>query len=170
MRLPAALSLALLLASTASTPSDDQLAASGHIRDTASVKTSVAITIHAKPEKVWQILTNIDAWPQWQSDITAARLSGPLTPGTTFTWTNTGTKINSRLALVTPNSALAWTGSAMGAHAIHVWRLSPTPDGQTQVQEDESMDGFLLTLFYNSKKLESADQQWLQRLKTASEQ
>jgi hypothetical protein len=37
------------------------------------------------------------------------------------------------------------------------------------VKTDESMHGFLLTLFYSSKKLEETDQRWLDRLKLAAE-
>jgi len=37
------------------------------------------------------------------------------------------------------------------------------------VKTEESMNGFLLSLFYSSKKLEQSDQRWLDRLKLAAE-
>jgi hypothetical protein len=96
-------------------------------------------------------------------------MSGPLQAGTTFSWTTGGTHIKSRLALVQPYDQFAWTGTTFGATAIHVWKLSRLADGHTIVRTDESMHGFLLSLFYSSKKLEETDQRWLDRLKLAAE-
>ena len=149
--------------------SNDQLAREGKIHENASVKASVQITIHAPAEKVWGVLTNVNEWPKWQPDISTAEIHGPLEAGTTFSWTTGGTKIESRVALVEPNARFAWTGKAFGAKAIHVWRLDRLPGDQTSVKTDESMDGFLLSLFYSSKKLEETDRRWLERLKAASE-
>ncbi|MCZ7667454.1 MAG: hypothetical protein M5U34_09695 [Chloroflexi bacterium] len=39
------------------------------------------IIIEAPLENVWNLQTNIEGWPQWQSDITAAQLEGGLTVG-----------------------------------------------------------------------------------------
>ena len=149
--------------------SDDELARSGQIREDAPVKTSLEITIHAPIEKVWLLLTDVRGWPKWQTDISTAEMPGPLQAGTTFSWTTGGTHIKSRLALVQPYDQFAWTGTAFGATAIHVWKLSRLADDQTIVRTDESMHGFLLTLFYSSKKLEASDQRWLDRLKLAAE-
>jgi len=145
------------------------LARSGQIREDAPVKASLEITIHASIEKVWLLLTDVKGWPKWQTDISTAEMVGPLQAGTTFSWTTGGTHIKSRLALVRPNDQFAWTGTAFGATAIHVWKLSRLADDQTLVKTDESMHGFLLTLFYSSKKLEETDQRWLDRLKLAAE-
>ena len=67
------------------------------------------------------------------------------------------------------NEQFAWTGTASVAKAVHVWRLQRLPNDQTLVRTDESMEGFLLTLFYSSKKLQEGDQRWLDRLKEAAE-
>jgi uncharacterized protein YndB with AHSA1/START domain len=149
--------------------SDDELARSGKIREDAPVKASLEITIHAPIEKVWLLLTDVSSWPKWQTDISTAEMPGPLQAGTTFSWTTGGTHIKSRLALVQPYDQFAWTGTAFGATAIHVWKLSRLADGRTIVRTDESMHGFLLSLFYSSKKLEETDQRWLDRLKLAAE-
>lgn len=146
----------------------ERLASNGAIQDSAPIKTSLDTVIQAPPEKVWGILTDVNDWPKWQSSISEARINGPLQAGTSFTW-NGGMRIKSRLALVEPNERLAWTGAAMGAHAIHVWNLERLPGHRTRVKVDESMSGFLLTLFYSSKELEASDQLWLDRLKLESE-
>jgi len=149
--------------------SDDELARSGKIRENAPVKASVEITIHAPVEKVWLLLTDVTNWPKWQPDISASKIAGPLEAGIPFSWTTGGTRIQSRIALVKPYEQFAWTGKAHWAKAIHVWKLERLSDDQTLVKTEESMDGFLLTLFYSSKKLEVTDRRWLDRLKLAAE-
>jgi hypothetical protein len=51
----------------------------------------------------------------------------------------------------------------------NVWRLVARADNRTLVAVDESMSGFLLTLFFSSQKLEQSDRTWLAHLKTESE-
>jgi hypothetical protein len=146
----------------------EQLAQQGKIQEDAPVKASSEISISAEPEQVWALLTDVNDWPKWQSDITKAEIHGPLQPGTEFTWTS-GTQIRSRIALVQPPQVLAWTGQAYKAKAIHVWRLESAPNGQTLVSTSESMDGFMLSVFYSSKKLKESQERWLKSLKAAAE-
>jgi hypothetical protein len=65
---------------------------------------------------------------------------------------------------------LAWTGTAYKARAIHVWNLQPLPDGGTLVKTIESMDGFMLRLFYSPTILRSRSVLWLDALKHKAEQ
>lgn len=147
----------------------DELASKGQIDDKAAVQASTEMLIAAPDDKVWRLLSNIDGWPKWQSTISFARTTGPLKPGTEFTWTTGGTKIKSRLALVVPNTDLSWTGSARGAKAIHVWHLKAVEGGGTLVTTKESMSGFLLGMFYSSKDLAKSQKEWLEALKGAAE-
>ena len=153
-------------------PSDDhldQLARNGNIQESAPVKASLEITVNALPEKVWGLLTDVKNWPKWQRDISKAEILGPLQSGTAFSWT-AGTNIKSRVALVQPLEQFAWTGTAYKAKAIHVWKLQRLPGDRTLVKTNESMEGFLLTMFYSSSKLKESDQHWLNYLKAAAEQ
>ncbi len=153
-------------------PSDnhlDQLARNGSIQENAPVKASLEITVNASPERVWGLLTDVKNWPRWQRDISKAEISGPLQSGTAFSW-NAGTDIRSRIALVEPLEQFAWTGTAYKAKAIHVWKLRRLPGDRTLVKTNESMEGFLLTMFYSSSKLKESDQRWLNYLKAAAEQ
>lgn len=146
-----------------------ELAREGVIQADAPVKASLEIVMQAPPEKVWRILTDVNGWPKWEPDITEAQMAGPVARGTEFSWKMGGTRIRSRIALAEPNARLAWTGKAMMARAVHVWRLERVSGNKTLVKVDESMSGFALTLFYSSKDLESSDRLWLNRLKTAVE-
>jgi hypothetical protein len=147
----------------------ETLANSGQIDDHAAVKASSEIFIAASTAKVWSLLVGIDEWPKWQRNITAAKIAGPVKKGTQFKWTTGGTKIASRLALVKPEEELAWTGTAFHATAIHVWQLRAAQSGGTLVSTKESMDGFMLKLFYSSKDLEKAQKAWLDALKVEAE-
>ena len=134
------------------------------------MKAAEETTIHASPEKVWQILSGIGDWPQWQSNVSAVQVKGPMAPGTVFLWKNGSTNITSRLAVVEPAREITWTGAAMGAHAVHVWKLEALPDGTTRVKTSESMDGFMLKRFYSSGELSDSLKVWLDALKKKAEQ
>jgi len=150
----------------------EKLASSGEIENNAPIKASSEIAIHASPEKVWYVLSDVDRWPTWQPNISVAKINGPLQTGTTFGFTYGGSKIESRIALVHPDKQLAWTGTTFGAKAIHVWNLQPLPGGGTLVKTEESLDGFLLRLklFYSSKDLANSHQLWLEALKHKTEE
>ena len=136
----------------------------------APVKCSKSIIINASPNKVWAVLTNIDNWATWQTDITKPTLNGPIQPGSTFDWKTGGAGIHSTLHTVEPNKRFGWTGKTVGMYAIHNWTLTEVPGG-TQVSVDETMEGFLAGLFKSSfnKNLASGMQRWLELLKTESE-
>ena len=170
-------SVAILLTLAMSTTSIAQdamnqaevLASNGQIDNHAAVKASSEIFIAAPTDKVWSLLVGIDEWPKWQPNITTAKIAGPVSKGTEFKWTTGGTKIASRLALVKPGEELAWTGTALHATAIHVWQLRAAPSGGTLVSTKESMQGFMLKLFYSSKDLEKTQKAWLDALKREAE-
>ncbi|QQS28204.1 MAG: SRPBCC family protein [Sphingobacteriales bacterium] len=140
------------------------------INKDAPVKCSKTITINSSVEKVWSILTNIDNWGTWQTDITNPKLNGVLKPGTTFNWKTGGVKILSTIHTVKPNSLFGWTGKAFGTFAIHNFELS-RKDDLTSVTVQESMEGFLVKLFKNSFKnnLEKGMNSWLDLLKKECE-
>lgn len=140
------------------------------INSNASVKCSRTITINANSEKVWAIMTNIDNWATWQTDISKAKLNGELKPGTTFDWKTGGIKIHSTLHTVVPYKNFGWTGKTFGMFAIHNWTLTES-NGQTKVSVEESMEGFFAKLLKKSfnKNLEKGMQNWLDLLKKECE-
>jgi hypothetical protein len=140
------------------------------INENAPVKCSKSITIHADGKKVWSILTNIDNWASWQTDISKPILNGDLKPETTFDWKTGGAKIHSTLHTVEPYTKFGWTGKTFGMFAIHNWIITER-DGKTIVDVDESMEGFLAGLFKKSfnKNLEKGMQKWLELLKARCE-
>lgn len=129
------------------------------INQNAPVKCSKSIRIQASPEKVWHVLTSIDQWANWQTEISNPHLSGKLEANTTFKWKTGGAKILSTLHTVEPHRQFGWTGKTFGMYAIHNWTLQQ--EGEfTIVSVDESMEGFLAGLFKKSfnKNLEKGMQ------------
>jgi uncharacterized protein YndB with AHSA1/START domain len=140
------------------------------INSNAPVKCSKSILIHTEPQKVWSVLTNINQWSAWQTDISSPQQHGDLREGTTFDWKTGGVWIHSTLHTVEPYQFFGWTGKTLGVFAVHNWILSEK-NGSTFVEVQESMEGFLTHLFRRNfqKNLENGMQKWLDLLKKASE-
>lgn len=136
----------------------------------APVRCTRAITVGADSEKVWTLLSNINDWADWQTEITDPKLNGELKPQTTFQWKSGGAKIHSELHTVEPFMYLGWTGSSLGIRAIHNWTLNET-EGKTEVTVDESMEGLLAGIFHKSlnRSLEKSLQRWLDLIKEECE-
>ncbi|WP_020607285.1 SRPBCC family protein [Spirosoma spitsbergense] len=137
----------------------------------APASTDKKIRISASPERVWQVMSQIDQWVTWQSDISKAKLNGPLQVGSTFDWNASGMDIHSTLHTVTPQEALGWSGKAFGAFAIHNWFFRPLTDGTTEVRVEESMEGWLVSVLgpVLQKSLDKATDRWLQALREMAE-
>ena len=140
------------------------------INSNAPVQCRKTITINAHREKVWAIMTNINEWATWQTDIAHPQLNGTLAAGTTFDWKTGGVKIHSTLHTVEPFHQFGWTGKTFGLFAIRNWTTTETT-GQTLVEVKESMEVFLARLFKKSfnNNLEKGMQTWLDLLKKACE-
>ena len=52
----------------------------------APIVASHNITIASDIQIVWDALTQIDRWPDWNTEIPSARLNGRLAAGTAFQW------------------------------------------------------------------------------------
>ena len=98
------------------------------------------IDINAPLDTVWQLQTNVNGWPAWQADITAARLDGPFEPGNSFTWTSYGFTVTSTIYAVADRARTLWGGAAQGLTGTHEWVYTQTPAG-THVATHESFSG-----------------------------
>lgn len=141
------------------------------IDDFAVLKTYKEIEIHASIDVVWNIQTNINAWANWQPDISEAKLSGSVEQGANFEWKSGGFKLYSILEKVEKNKIIGWKGVGFGASAIHVWEFNSLENGNTIVRTSESMDGWLVKLLRGvmRKKLNESLEAWLKALKNSAE-
>lgn len=142
------------------------LAKEGKINQDASVRDSQSTIINAPVEKVWQILSDLPNWPQWNPEIKSIKID-QVKVGADFIWNVSGNTIKSTIRQIKENEMISWTGTTRGIKAIHVWKLEA--DGnQTIVTTEESWQGFF-TLFFSHHKLHSSLLNWLDRLRATAE-
>jgi len=87
------------------------------------------IDIVAPLETVWNLHTDVDAWPAWNLEVTAAKLDGAFAPGNSFTWTSYGFTVTSTIYIVEDFSRTLWGGAAQGIMGIHEWQFAQSPAG-----------------------------------------
>ena len=144
--------------------------ASDQVNAAAPVQTQQLIRIHAPPEKIWALMTDVNHWADWQKDISNPRMSGAFQAGRSFDWESGGLRIHSTLSVAEPFKRIVWSGPAFGAFAIHSWTLTAHGD-ITEVQVRESMEGWLVSLATPvfQKGLDTSIASWLVALKQAAE-
>lgn len=140
------------------------------INNNAPVKSHAEIEMEAPIETVWQILTTINKWPTWQSEVTQANLREELKEGVEFKWKAGGLSFSSKIHTIEPMKEFGWTGKTFGASAVHNWYFTEV-DNKTVVKVEESLQGVLPRLLKNNfqKNLDKGVQRNLDELKRASE-
>jgi len=140
------------------------------IKEDAPVVNRDSIVVAAPLETVWAVLTDIDAWPTWQPEISRAKLNGPLAPGSRFRWGSNGLPITSTIREVEPPMRIAWSGNSLGIDAAHVWTMMQQGD-RVSVRVEESFDGWPVRLLRGlmQRALDRANRAWLESLKGRAE-
>ncbi|MFU8806720.1 MAG: SRPBCC family protein, partial [Bradymonadaceae bacterium] len=80
----------------------------------APVQASAKLFIKAPIELVWQVLTDLSCWPEWNPDVEWVTVHGPLSPDTIFKWKAGGARLVSRIQEVDAPRKIAWTGRSFG--------------------------------------------------------
>jgi hypothetical protein len=153
----------------------------------AKIRYRSEILIKAPLRRVWNIQTDVDDWPRWQSAVaTSERLDpGRLRAGSRFRWTTpvpetattpeTTLAITSTVQQVRTGTCIRWTGPAVGEglridEGIHVWTFTETRRG-VLVRTEETWTGAQVeadvptSITYLGAGLET----WLTELKTTAE-
>jgi len=140
------------------------------INTAAPVITRDEILIHAPITTIWDIQTDIAAWPSWQPDVDGAQVEGPLAIGSTFRWQTSGLDITSTVAEVDAPHRIVWSGPAQGIVAVHVWTLTERDDA-VLVHTEESWEGdpVLVQTETLQAALDGSLRSWLENLKHAAE-
>jgi uncharacterized protein YndB with AHSA1/START domain len=140
------------------------------INTEAPVITRDEILINAPVQKIWEIQTDVFAWPAWQPDVDGAESEAPLEVGSVFRWQTAGLDITSTVQEIDPPRRIVWGGPAQGISAVHVWTLEPQEDGvlvKTQESwEGEPVDAQVETL---QGALDKSLRDWLENLKRTAE-
>ena len=136
----------------------------------APVIVEKSVEIDAPPDAVWEVLVDVDSWPDWNPDVKSASLDGVFEEGSRFKWKSGPSTITSTIQRVHRPEIAGWTGTTLGARATHVWQLEPTAPG-TRVTTRESMLGLVPRLFSGSMRrmLEKSLDAWLAEMSDAVE-
>jgi Polyketide cyclase / dehydrase and lipid transport len=128
------------------------------------------VDIQAPLDTVWRLHTDINAWPTWQTDITAAHLDGLLEPGASFDWTTYGLSVTSTVYDLAEGARVLWGGTANGITGVHEWLFSETPAG-VHVTTNESFAGepVKADAVGMQSLLDASLVSWLGHLKAAAE-
>ena len=140
------------------------------VDDSAPVIAHQEIDIEAPLSAVWQLHVDVNAWPTWQTDITAAKLEGAFEPGVSFDWTSYGFSVTSTIYDVVEHARVLWGGTANGITGIHEWLFTETPAG-VHVATHESFAGEPVEADTAGMQalLDSSLASWLRHLKAAAE-
>jgi uncharacterized protein YndB with AHSA1/START domain len=140
-------------------------------RDEAPVSASAEAEIAAPVETTWDVLTDIERWPDWNPDVKSVDLEGEVTTGSVFRWKAGPGTITSTVDRLERPNLIAWTGTTLGGlRAHHVWHLEER-NGKTHVRTSESFLGLLARIFRRSlrKTLERSLGNGLRYLKAEAE-
>jgi hypothetical protein len=128
------------------------------------------VDIDASLDVVWGQHVDVNAWPDWQTDITAAHLEGVLERGVSFDWTSFGFSVISTVYDVAERARVLWGGPAEGITGVHEWLFSETPAG-VHVVTNESFAGDPVSADPGQMQsvLDASLASWLAHLKAACE-
>ena len=109
-----------------------------------SVEQRTSIDVAAPPERVWEVLVDVERWPEWTDSVTGVRSldSGPLAVGSRVEVSQpripTGTYTVTALE---PGRAFTWEQRQPGSRVSAHHECVPLPDGGTRVELSVVMGG-----------------------------
>jgi uncharacterized protein YndB with AHSA1/START domain len=113
----------------------------GYSPKNADLFTHDEVVIHASPAIVWNYLVAAEQWPNWYSNSRNVKILNSdhiLHPGSRFTWTTFGVRLESTVAEFVPNKRLGWYNTHLdgsGIRSYHAWLLIPVGDGCRLISE-----------------------------------
>ncbi|MEU8824834.1 SRPBCC family protein [Streptomyces sp. NPDC048636] len=141
------------------------------IDESAPVIVRLDTVIDAPLTTVWELHTDIAAWPSWNADIDRTECNGPLLPGASFSWLTHGLNITSTVYELVPGERIVWGGDVAGITGVHVWTFEQN-GGQVTVRTEESWSGAPVEAEIDelAKGLHDSLESWLVHLKARAEQ
>jgi hypothetical protein len=113
---------------------------------------ATSITIRARPEAIWAVLTDAAGYPQWNSTI--ERIDGRIAAGEKVTVhaKGAGRAFPLRVAEFAPPSRMVWSGGMpLGLFkGTRSYTLTPTSQGEIEFAMREEFSGLLAPLITRS--------------------
>ncbi|HEX4347753.1 MAG TPA: SRPBCC domain-containing protein [Vicinamibacterales bacterium] len=109
--------------------------------------TRVDVTIHATPARVWQLLTDAEGFPKWNS--TVAEVQGRIAEGERLQVRVPGYErtLKPTVSCVVDNQQMTWTGGRGPLFkGTRTFVLTPRADGDTDFAMEERFSGLLVSL------------------------
>lgn len=103
-----------------------------------------SVEVAASPERVWEVLVDVERWPEWTDSVTGVRPldTGPLAVGSRVEISQpripTGTYTVTALE---PGSTFTWEQRQPGSTVAARHECTPLPDGGTRVELSVAMSG-----------------------------
>jgi hypothetical protein len=120
-------------------------------KSTFRMEVAVSITINAKPEKIWALLTNAKDFPRWNSMVESIdgtislgetiKLKAPYAPGRTF---------KLKVSQMAANKAMRWQDGGPMFQGIRNFTLAPKSNGTTDFTMVETYSGMMLPMIAGS--------------------
>jgi hypothetical protein len=124
--------------------------------DTMSKQLSAQVDIHATPDRVWEVLTDFAAYPEWNPFITQASGSARVGERLTNRMQPVGARgVNFRPTVLQadPGHRLRWLGRLLVPGIFdgeHTFTIEPLGDGQVRLVQHENFSGVLVPLMARS--------------------
>jgi hypothetical protein len=114
---------------------------------------TAATTIHADPQKIWAILTDAPAYPEWDPGVD--RIEGRIAAGekiTAYTKLSPDRAFPVTVSEFTPPRKMIWSsGMPLGLFkGVRTFTLTPQTDGRVEFSLREEFSGLLLPLIGRS--------------------
>ena len=135
------------------------------------VSVEFVLEIQAKPEKVWDILADIEAWPKWQdTDFAKLITPAPLKEGSKFEANLGGMRWDLTVIEANRPRSITWGARRPGLKSVHGWELQER-GGKTVATTRETISGWMVLpgYFVIRRTLSRVDKKWLADLKTRAE-
>ncbi len=124
-----------------------------------------SVLIEASPEIVWNILTDFDKYPLWNTFITS--INGDISEGKTIEVKAGGMKFKPTILKCEKNKEFRWLGKLFFKGIFdgeHIFQIIDNNDGTSTFQHSELFSGFLVMFF--SKKLDGETTQGFKNMNT----
>ena len=136
--------------------------------ENAPIEAKKSIIINAPILKIWNILIDVDDWPNWYHYLSGSTISGKFEAGSKIEY---GGFFKHRLTIgvAEPPKTVSLYGTYIGFQAITIWQMEMLSKNQTRVTFSESSDGGLLSVLYSNSQLKNHLIKWLAKLKDKAE-
>lgn len=132
------------------------------------IEVRVETTTSAPPERVWDLLADVERWPSWHRACRWVRMAPADRAGaTSFEWKAHPIELRSTVLTAVRPQAFAFDAHGMGVEAVHGFTITPAPDGRGSIiVSHETQVGWLPRLgrLVLAPRLRAANQAWVNDL------